>query len=207
MSSGDNHEVSFNLIYRNGRNPSGKKPSGTGWSGVGVYKFDGAFTVDDIAVVNNLVAENYLGFQGACSSGIYLTVAGNKKMTNVLVANNIVTENGATNWEFWRRSPNVEVKVLNSLFHRPGKIPIVKNNGQEFNAENFSDFIASVCRTCFTADPLFVDAEKGDFRLRNDSSCWKKGVFIPGFHDRIGVVDFAGLPIIESRPLSIGAYQ
>jgi len=206
-SPGNNHEVSYNLIYRNGRNRSGKRPSGMGWSGIGVYKFVSALPVDNIRIVNNVVSDNYLGFSRACSSGIYLTVAGHRPMTNVLVANNIVHNNGDTNYEFWRRSPGVKVTMQSNLFYRPGSKVMVRDVKNEFYDRNYQQFVDIACKNCITGEPGFVDSKNGNFRLRDNSRCRERGVVVPGIHDAPAAADtYGNLLSLSNRP-SCGVYR
>jgi len=207
QSPGNNHEVSYNLIYRNGRNRSGRQPYGTGWSGIGVYKFVSTLPVDNIRIVNNVITDNYLGFSGACSSGIYLTVAGNRPMTNVLVANNIAYNNGSTNYEFWRRSSGVKVTMQNNLFSRSGNKSMVRDAQKVFHDLNYQQFVDTACKDCITGEPGFVDSKNGNFRLRDNSRCRGRGVVVPGIHDTPAVADtYGNLLPLSTRP-SCGVYH
>lgn len=208
QSNGNNHEISYNLIFNNGRQKAGNRPSGTGWSGIGVYKFVGDFTLSNIRILHNVVTGNYLGFQGACSSGIYLTVAGQHPMTHVLVANNIVADNGETNYEYWRRTPKVHITLQNNLFNRNKEGIYLRNVDSVYSAQHFHEFLrAAACDDCFKLEPKFIDPEKGDFRLSPDSSAYARGVFIPGFHDASVTVDIDGRGLRQNQQPSPGAYH
>lgn len=206
QSKGDNHEVYYNLIYRNGRNSAGKRPSGTGWSGIGVYKFVSNLPVDNIKIINNVIAYNYLGFPGACSSGIYLTVAGLEPMTNVLVANNIIYNNGNTNYEFWRRSAMVQLTMHNNLFYRSEGKVIVKNIDKEFNIHNYWQFVSTVCDGCITGDPGFLNPSDANFHLEDSSICRGYGIGVSGIHDVPGAIDIEGNTFSQYNHPSCGVY-
>jgi hypothetical protein len=163
-------EVSFNLVHHNGRNRSGLLPWGVGWSGIGVYKFQSGFEVDGLRILNNVITDNYIGFPGASASALYLTVAGDREMTGVEVRNNIVANNGTTNYEYWKRTPKVRAKLENNLFFRTGSRRYVKVDDTTYDQTVGEKFRKDTgCPDCLLEDPVFVDPVNRDYRLTSRS--------------------------------------
>src|SRR5262249_35299504 len=160
------HEVSYNLITNNGRKRAGNRPSGLGWSGIGVYKVGGDMPGDTIRILQNTVTRNHLGFPGALPAGTYLTGAWAKALTNLLGRNNIVADNGDTNYEYYRRAAAVQVKLKNNLFARSGQGTWLRNVETVFSGSDFSAFVrAAGCSACLNGNPRFVSPGSGDLRL------------------------------------------
>jgi hypothetical protein len=208
QSDGNNHRVYFNIIRGNGRNHSGRLRWGTGWSGICVYKFASTFEVKDIQVFNNIIYNNYLGFEGGSSAALYFTVAGPTPMTNVIVKNNIVYNNGTTNYEYWRRTPTVHINMDNNLLYRTNGINYLKNLNNTYSHLNFNKFKNDTrCKHCLSADPLFVDPSAYDFHLQSNSPCLQKGALIPGFHDSSEAKDYEGKNFRKGTVPSLGVYH
>jgi hypothetical protein len=208
QSNGNSHYVYFNVICGNGKNHSGRLHYGTGWSGICVYKFASTFEVNDIQVYNNVIYNNYLGFEGGSSAALYFTVAGPTPITNVKVKNNIVYNNGTTNYEYWRRTTTVHITMDNNLFYRTKGIDYLKNLDKTYSHLNFNKFKDNTkCNHCLSAIPRFVDPDAYDFHLQSNSPCFQKGALIPGFHDGSEAKDYKGQNFKKGMIPSLGVYH
>jgi len=154
-----------NLIFRNGR-------TGVviGWYGMADHQ-----PISNVNIFHNTIYHNGANHGG----GVWLD---NPEAVNILVQNNIVSQNG-----FWQIALRDDIPTATATFH----------NNLTFGFRDHPDEIQNPLHT----DPKFVNDKMGNFRPRSDSPALQAGLSL----DYV-TVDFNDQPRPVQNP-DIGAYQ
>ena len=145
-----------------------------------------------ITLVNSVVAFNTSNYSG---SGIY--TASGVELWNSTVVYNEGSSGVAGGF----------VRAYNTIFwgHEEGS-----DIGSKYIAYNCNLFWGSIEFPNISAEPLFVDAESGDFRLRPDSPCIDAGTRVVTDSHVVNMVpeaDLAGNARLMGSEVDIGAYE
>jgi len=141
-------------------------------------------------------------------AGIAMTPTGKPQRfysKNWRIRNNIIV---LGKWPgVWMEAPDAGLleglELSNNLYWSTPKRPThyLKVGDKTIPLEEFQKTSGQERGSIF-ADPMFVDAEKHDFRLREGSAAIGAGEVVDGLRD-----DFAGNPRPEKKPPDIGAFQ
>lgn len=155
----------------------------SGHFGGGLAISESSPLVSNITVVNNLSS-------GVNCGGIFFYQHSSPKMVNCIIYGNA-------------NDAQLEQPVQMWAWTYDEYVPEFYNCVVQYGLENITGYEnIMVYENCFDRDPLFVDAEREDFHLKNDSPCIDAGLIIgtEGF-------DLDGIWRVCGQGIDIGAYE
>jgi hypothetical protein len=148
--------------------------------GIGFYNHDSSHPYDgqegDFTIAYNIIRDNRLSGIRDAGAGHAITAGGNRVHNNIIAWNGKDIDGDSAGIQF--QSPNWEIQNN-----------IIWNNGDGSLAYQVrptapeSETGLVVSHNLVAADPLFMDAEGGDFRLRADSPAVDEGADLGYVHD------------------------
>ena len=158
--------------------------------------FGGGFAIADASpmIYNVLVTNN--SSEGVSCNGAFFYGHSSPQLANCIIYGNYFPENS-------QHLDTAQMWVWTMDDYAPEFRNCLIEGGLKFI---HSGELIQVFENIIDADPLFVDSERHDFRLQEDSPCRDAGTMdLPDF--MIDGLDLGGLPRVSNQHIDIGPYE
>jgi len=181
----------------------------------------GIYSIGNLNIINSLIADNEANRGGAIYVGENTNTQAKTTVVNTTIVNNVATDNGAAFFVDHR----TDISIINSIvtenlgstaFYTPYSFPeigtaIIKNNIISGTATGVLwQNIYGAENNNVNEDPLFTDAENGDYTLQSGSPAINIGsntLYTEAGGDLENDKDFAGNKRLAGVKIDIGAYE